>query len=328
MPLAEIVHHFDPFVFRFSETVGLRWYGLAYLGGFLLGFAILKRLCERGFCQLQPKKVADFITYAAIFGVLLGGRLGYMLFYNLDGLRADPLSFIKVWDGGMASHGGILGLVFFTLYYSRKHGLSWRNLGDNLVCVAPLGILFGRLANFINGELYGRIAQGVPWAMKFPMALERRPPASGVEPVLVEVAEFNDEPLRAYVESGSQIHSGIHALVAAGQKDPRVLDRLGDYLAPRHPSQLYEGLLEGALLFGVLMLVRFRFPRLRYGILTGLFFVLYALFRIVVENYREPDLGIALWWGLSRGQFLSLFLLLIGVVFLVTASPAEKKRPA
>ena len=167
MLLAYYVHDLSPFLLKIGGF-GLRWYGLAYLAGFVIGTLLYRRLAQRGYSDLRPDQVADFITMGALFGVLLGGRLGYMLFYDPVGFLHDPLLIIRVWEGGMASHGGILGLALYTFWYARKHGFSWRNLCDNLVVVAPVGLFLGRCANFINGELYGREAT-------FPdMAQERR----------------------------------------------------------------------------------------------------------------------------------------------------------
>ncbi len=180
--LAYFVHRFSPFVFEFREGVGLRWYGLAYVAAFLLGYRLYRWLAERGYTQMPPEQVSDFITWAAVFGVMLGGRLGWVFFYWIpaEGWRAaieQPLTFFKVWEGGMASHGGILGLVLFTLFWARKKRLSWTSIGDSLCVVAPIGLLLVRCANFINGELYGKPSDA-PWAVLFPGdpdALPRHP---------------------------------------------------------------------------------------------------------------------------------------------------------
>ena len=130
-------------------------------------------LSKRGYADLPPQRVGDFITGCALFGVIVGGRLGYVFFDKPEMLR-EPLSILRVWEGGMSSHGGMLGLLLFTFYYAWRHKISWLNLGDNLVVTAPIGLFFGRCANFINGELYGRIAN-VPWAMQFPKELFDHP---------------------------------------------------------------------------------------------------------------------------------------------------------
>ena len=149
--LAYYVHDLSPFLIRFNESVGLRWYGLAYVAAFIAGYFVIRHLAQRGWCDIPPDKVGDFVTGCAIFGVLLGGRLGYMLFYNLGEFLQNPLIIVKVWDGGMSAHGGMLGVLFYCLWYSWRNKISWRNIGDNLVVAVPIGIFFGRVANFING---------------------------------------------------------------------------------------------------------------------------------------------------------------------------------
>ena len=244
---------------------------------------------------MPAAQVADFITGAAVFGVMLGGRLGYAIFYNLNGTLHDPLSFFRVWQGGMSSHGGILGLVLFTFYFARRHSLSWTSIADSLVVVGPIGVFVVRCANFINGELYGRVSQ-VPWAMQFP-------------------AELYENPNLAALAGASE-DLPVNRIIAEARHDPALAERLRDLLPPRHPSQLYEALLEGVVLFAALWLLRTRM-RLPRGVITGAFFVLYALLRIVGEMFREPDPA----WHMgpfSAGQFLSLFMFVIGAVFVVS----------
>jgi phosphatidylglycerol:prolipoprotein diacylglycerol transferase len=316
---ATYVHDLNPVLWRITDAIQLRWYGLAYLLGFLAGFLLLRNLARRGLWVLKPEKTADFISAAALFGVFLGGRLGYLFFYQLpeNGWRTlidDPLMVLRVWEGGMASHGGILGLVIFTWFYAKKHQVTWTGLGDGLCVVAPLGLFFGRMANFINGELYGRIAHGVPWAVKFPLSLQH-------EPAEVQSAAWQEctriEPSLAESES-------IGALVAAVRGNPDVAKALGNFLEARHPSQIYEALLEGALLFAILWIVRLRLPKAPDGLLTGMFFLLYALFRIIGEQYREPDS--AMIGALTKGQFFSLFMFLFAAAFLFHAWLGWKKN--
>lgn len=302
MLLAYYVHHLSPFLIEIAPGWGIRWYGLAYVAGFAAGIVLYRQLARHGFSDLKPEAVSDFILWGALFGVVLGGRLGYMLFYNLGGFIANPLSIFEFWDGGMASHGGIAGLALYTLWYAWRHQVSWRNIGDNLVVVAPLGLLFGRLANFINGELFGRIAH-VPWAMQFPKELLF---ASSAEQAAAMSAAHTVAPHLATIKD----------VVEASQTSPQIRDALSHVLQPRHPSQLYEAALEGALLFAILWILRTRF-RLPNGILTGIFFIAYALLRIVGEQFREPDAPLT--GPFTRGQFLSLFLIVTGIVFLISA---------
>lgn len=305
MPLLAYVHDLSPFALRFGEGFGIRWYGLAYVAAFLAGYGICLHLARRGFSDIAPGAIADFITGTALFGVVLGGRLGYMLFYDLENFLQDPLLVFKLWDGGMSSHGGILGIVIFTFIYARRKKIPWLNVGDTVVVAAPVGIFLGRCANFINGELYGRPAT-VPWAVQFPAELHEIDPARA-QAALDSAAAANPA------------WNSIPALIA-NASDPRLSEILAQHLTPRHPSQIYAALLEGAALFAILWILRTRF-RLPDGILTGVFFIAYALLRIIGEFFREPDAPPTL--ALTRGQFLSLFLLLIGAAFLAAA----KLRP-
>ena len=298
--LAYYLHDFDPFIVRLWDDVGPRWYGMAYVLAFACGFWLLRVLAKRGYTELPVDHVGDFITWGALFGVMLGGRLGYVLFYRPDMLR-EPLSILRVWEGGMSSHGGMLGLIAFTFWYAWRHKLSWTNLGDNLVVAAPIGLFFGRCANFINGELYGRLTTA-PWAVLFPKELLE--PANG------------GEAQRALV-AAQQIDSSLtsaDAIVSHLSDQPQLREVLRPILTPRHPSQIYEALLEGVFLFAILWVVRTR-TRQPNGVLTGLFFVCYAIFRIVVEYFREPDASLIA--GFTRGQFFSFFLIAIGLAFII-----------
>lgn len=366
---AAYVHQLDPVIFQFTDKIALRWYGLAYLAGFLAGYLLLKRLAERKLWVLAPEKTADFIAALALLGVFAGGRLGYVFFYlsgglvkakevagvtlsaweylkfwNLfefnkvwwDTIASDPLVIVRVWEGGMASHGGIIGVAVFTYFYARRHKLSWTGLGDGISVVAPIGLLCGRIANFINGELYGRVANGVAWAVKFPDAL--------INPKLPEHERFNEAMQAAinaddgFMKSLGDVPPGLdfdenrlyffHRLVEASRKSDVIADAIAPYLEPRHPSQLYEGLLEGALLFAILMFVRMKFPRAPHGLLTGLFFGLYATFRIIAEQFREPDAAWVIKDVLTQGQFLSLFMYFFSAAFLVFALRNPRKAEA
>ncbi|MFM8230942.1 MAG: prolipoprotein diacylglyceryl transferase, partial [Chthoniobacterales bacterium] len=172
--IAYWVHNLDPFAIQFGNGFGIRWYGIAYLAAFAAAYFVYLHLAKRGFSVIPADKVGDFITGCAVFGVLIGGRLGHFVFYDRAALAADPLVFFRVWEGGMSAHGGILGVALYTLWYAWKHQVSWPGLGDNLVVGVPLGLFFGRLANFINGELYGRPAS-IPWAVKFPQEVYQLP---------------------------------------------------------------------------------------------------------------------------------------------------------
>ena len=296
---AYYLHDFDPFIFHISENIGPRWYGMAYVLAFACSYALLRVLSKQGYCDLSPDKVGDFITGCALLGVIVGGRLGYVFFYKPEMLR-DPLSIFRVWEGGMSSHGGIMGIFFFALFYARRHHLSFRNLGDNLVVTAPIGLFLGRCANFINGELYGRPAN-LPWAVQFPK-------------------ELLDNPVEAERAAAicKQIDPSLttpNAIIAAIHRQPAVRDALRSVLTPRHPSQLYEAFFEGIVLFAILWFMRTRM-RQPNGVLMGVFLICYAVFRIVLETFREPDA--ALIAGFTRGQFFSFFLIAMGAAFVIS----------
>ncbi len=309
--LAYYVHHLNPFLIRFSESWGIRWYGMAYLAAFLAAYALTRHLSRQGLCDLPVAKVGDFIFGGAFFGVILGGRIGYMLFYNWQGFLADPLVFFRIQEGGMSAHGGILGLVFYSLWFARRHHVSWLNIGDSLVVCAPLGLLLGRLANFINGELYGRIAS-VAWAMQFPKELYDAPP------------ELRSRAIAAATRLDPTWDS-TESIIQASMTSPELRSQLADILTPRHPSQLYEAALEGGLLFAILWVLRTRF-RLHDGTLTAAFFIGYAILRSLGEFFREPDAPLT--GLLTRGQFLSVGLLLIGVSFWIASRRTKLTGPA
>lgn len=261
------VHDLSPFVVRFSDSWGIRYYGLAYVLAFFIAALLLRLYWRAGRSVLNPKAQSDLLL-AVVIGVLVGGRLGYFLLYSPATLIHEPLALLRVWDGGMASHGGFVGVCVALVWLVRKHRLAWRPVADILVTLAPPGLLLGRLANFINGELWGKISH-VPWAVIFP----------------------------ASAPAGTALTD----------------------IPPRHPSQLYEALLEG-LFLTVYTQVRFwrcRAIREKPGQLTGEFLILYAVVRAVGEIFREPDASLLL--GMSRGTFYSLFLVVGGLVLLATS---------
>lgn len=319
--LATYVHNLDPVALPIYKGIALRWYGLAYLLGFLAGFLLLRSLARRRLWVLAPEKTADFIAAAALFGVFLGGRLGYILFYHIpkagfESLVHDPALIFRVWEGGMASHGGILGLVIFTWFYAKKEKVTWTGLGDGLCVVAPLGLMFGRAANFINGELYGRVANGVPWAMKFPLSINEESQATR-DAAWAACAQIDPAAGNAPT---------AEALAAVARHNPEVSETLAGFIKARHPSQIYEGLLEGVLLFTILYIVRVKFPKAPDGLLTALFFSLYAIFRIFGEHFREPDAAMV--GPFTKGQFFSFFMFAFAAAFFFHAWRGWKKRKA
>ena len=240
----------------------LRWYSLAYIAGILVGWWYLLRLIAQPGAPMAKRHADDFVFYATL-GIILGGRFGYILFYKPE-MLGTPLEILKLWEGGMSFHGGVIGVVIGILLFCRKNGLNWLRVHDYVACVYPIGHFFGRLANFVNGELWGKQTD-LPWGMVFP---------GGGEVV-------------------------------------------------RHPSQLYEAGLEGAVLFLILWVMFWKTDaRYQPGKLVGAFTFLMAVFRFLIEMVREPDAGITGLFGLSMGQTLSIPMMFVGLYFFVTA----KKR--
>ncbi len=275
------LHSLDPFVLRFTETLGIRWYGLSYALGFFCGYLLFRYGNAKGRSPLDNSKL-ETLMIALFLGVMVGGRLGYMLFYNFDQLRANPSSVFHVWEGGMASHGGIIGVGLALWWCAKRFKLPFYAVADQVCAVAPLGLFFGRIANFINGELWGKVSD-VSWAVIFPKA-----PLEAIGPV-VWVAE------------------------------------LGQYANPRHPSQLYAAVLEGLV---VLAWVQWRYWSIpasssspskcglqRHGVVATEFLIVYALMRIISEQFREPDAALISLGALdvSRGVFFSLLTLGAGI---------------
>lgn len=263
--------------------VSIHWYGLMYVLGGLFGWWLGKRRLAQGRLPATYDQYADLIFYAMI-GVIVGGRLGYMLFYGFEQIRADPFALLRVWEGGMSFHGGLLGVLAAVAYWSRKRGIRFFDTVDFVAPLVPIGLGLGRLGNFIGGELWGRHTD-LPWGVIFPRALDHL----------------------------GKTHEELVAMYQAGQLNHEA----------RHPSQLYELLLEGVVLFAVLWLFSAR-PRRRYAV-SGLFALLYGLFRFGVEFVREPDvqLGYLAFGWLTMGQILSLPLILVGIGLLI----ASRRQP-
>ncbi len=266
--------------------LALRWYALAYIVGLLGGYWLIRRAIRTP--RLWPRQpvmsaaqLESLLTWV-IVGVILGGRIGYVLFYQPQIYLRDPLQVLRVWEGGMSFHGGFLGVVVAGMIFCRRNGLSMLSTGDMMAMVAPIGLLLGRIANFINAELWGR-ATDLPWGVAFP---------------------------------------GDAALC-------------GGVVCGRHPSQLYEAVLEGVVLGALVLNAVWRAGWLaRPGRVMGLFVAGYGLARFAVEFVRQPDaqfatfgnpLGLA-WqvngWGLTQGQALSLPMIAVGLWFLLRARPA------
>ena len=319
--LATYIHHIDPIIVNLPHTpLAIRWYGLAYVAGFILGYLVLLQLSKRRLYCVEPAKLSDFITAICLFGVLVGGRLGEFFFYwlpahGLAGLWADPLWVLRVWEGGMASHGGILAVLLVAIYWARRQ--HWPALGvcDGLAIVSSIGIFFGRVANFINGELYGRPCPADhPLAMKFPQELMELPVATQQQAVLAmeQAAGAPLDALRSASDSGT-----VDTILRLTRESEGIREALGQYLTPRYPSQLFEALGEGLIIFIVLITLRLLWKKAPAGIFSALFCFMYAAARILTECYREPDAP--MWGSITRGQYLSFAVIALGLVFLFFA---------
>tara|TARA_B100000989_G_scaffold220737_1_gene168517 strand:- start:3536 stop:4318 length:783 start_codon:yes stop_codon:yes gene_type:complete len=257
------INNFDPVAFSIF-SLDFRWYSLSYIFGILAGWVIGKKIL----INADEKKVKfdDYISFL-IVGIILGGRLGYVIFYNFDYYSTNLLEIFKIWQGGMSFHGGLIGVILATILYSKKNNQNPYIYLDVVSSVAPIGIFFGRIANYINSELYGT-ETSLPWGVKFVK-----------------------------------------------------IDNLY-----RHPSQLYEAIFEGALLFIILMYLRSRNSMKVPGLISAMFLIIYSIFRFLIEFFRIPDeqLGYIL-FNLSMGQILSIIFLISGCYLVYTKYEFKKK---
>jgi len=264
----------DPVIFSIGP-LQIRWYGLAYVTGILLGWRYARLLVENrrlwpeGGSRISALDIDDFLIWATV-GIVAGGRIGYILFYDFAAVSANPLRALEIWNGGMSFHGGLLGTLAAMILFAHKRRIPLFNLFDVVCAVVPVGLFFGRVANFINAELWGKLTD-VPWAFVFPTG--------------------------------------------------------GPFA--RHPTQLYEAGLEGLLLLAVLAWLIYRHQALRSpGLVSGVFVSGYALSRIFVEFYREPDahLGYLAGGWLTMGMVLSLPMLAVGIWAIATAGSRARSN--
>ncbi len=254
------IHNLDPVLFDFGSFV-IRWYSLAYILGILIGWWLGKKIIYKKLNTLNfnfdIKEFDNLITYI-IVSIIVGGRLGYVLFYNFEYYILNPIDVFKIWKGGMSFHGALIGIILGTHLFSIKRDISTFFLLDVIACVSPIGIFFGRVANFINGELVGKTTS-VPWGVIFP-----------------QFDAFS-----------------------------------------RHPSQLYEAILEGLILFVIMNLLLFR-KNYIIGTCSYMFLLLYGCFRIFSEFFREPDVQIGYLLNfISMGTLLSIFMIIGGIIILL-----------
>ena len=246
------INNFDPVAFQIM-SFEIRWYSLAYILGIIIGWIICKKILIKN--PDINQKFDDYITFL-IIGIILGGRLGYVLFYNLNYYTSNIVDIFKIWQGGMSFHGGLLGIIIASILFAKKNNQDTFIYTDLVSLVAPIGIFFGRLANFVNSELYGKVTD-VPWAVTF-----------------IQVDNLS-----------------------------------------RHPSQLYEAIFEGVILFVLLLYFRNKNYLERPGLISGLFLIFYSIFRFCIEFFRVPDEQIGyLIFNLSMGQIISLIFIIIGTI--------------
>jgi phosphatidylglycerol:prolipoprotein diacylglycerol transferase len=328
-----MIHDLDPFIWQISGNFGIRWYGMAYLAGFMLSFWIIYRMATSYRAQIPVRLISDFITYCAL-GTMIGGRLGYVLFYSPDLLtRFKPeLPFWGVFavnEGGMASHGGMIGLVIACILFAKKHKVPVLHLLDLVAFCAPVGVFLGRIANFINGELVGRECDpSFALGVKFPTDILGWPKHSPeklklITPVIEKMGLSVDQWLQAVSSMREQaasrdfIYDTLEKIIQSIQNGGMLVrDALGPFLVARHPSQLYAAFGEGIFLFLCLLIIWHR-PR-KPGVITSSCVVIYAIVRIVDEHFRMPDehIGYQL-FDLTRGQWLSIAMFVTGLFLML-----------
>ncbi len=256
--LAYYVHNLNPIIFSLGP-IQPRWYGFAYLMGFLGAYILIQKLSRDGMLRLAPDKVPDLVLNGCIFGVLIGGRVGYVLFYDLPNSLAHhetPLlwsfsnsfpfwGLLRVMDGGMSAHGGVIFTILTLLWFARKYKVSVINIGDAACMVVPIGLFFGRIANFINGELYGHPST-VPWAVKFPSEIYAPTNGSILSSVDAQLPSVYAKILPGYPAGFNSDDAYQQLCRLLQQHSQTAVNAVADILPARHPSQLYEAMLEGS----------------------------------------------------------------------------------
>ncbi len=340
------LHQLDPFAIEFPASWqnrpfvpdGIRWYGLSYVAGFILAWLFFRWMAVTKRSTLPTAAAAADLLFYIILGVLLGGRLGYVLFYQ-PSLFLEFTGHFPYWGllavntGGMASHGGMIGVILACWLYAHRRRVSPLHLLDLTVLAAPAGLGLGRLANFVNAELWGKALpasmQSYPlsepaihppwWSVKYPEEILQWDRAS----------EF-DSARRVQVDQLTSIVGGgdrfdLNVVEAVRQGDQAVTAVVEPLLTAYYPSQIIQALTDGPIVLAILALLWLR-PR-KPGVIGGTFLIAYGVMRIVTERYRQPDEGVALLLGaLSRGQVLSIFMVLAGIIVLILCQRRNVER--
>ena len=314
------LHLVDPVALDLSTIADflprIHWYGLMYLASFMVFWLLANHRARQSRYDWTREQISDYLFFGVI-GVVLGGRLGYLIFYDFANVIDDPHRIYQIWKGGMSYHGGLFGVTVALWYFVRKTGKSFWQAADFIVPCAAIGLFFGRLGNFIGGELWGRLTQS-PFGVLFPKA-----------PELVQFQEdtitrLAPELAQRSVEWVQVTHPDIF------NKSIELMQTAADSGAlsafARHPSQLYQALLEGLLLFLVVWLYSARSRPVMS--VTGLYFAGYGVCRFIVEFFRQPDahLGAVAFDWLTMGQLLSLPLILLGTGMIIVAYKRESAR--
>ncbi|QSQ12370.1 prolipoprotein diacylglyceryl transferase [Myxococcus landrumensis] len=310
-PLLDI----SPVVVRFSETLFLRWTGVAYLVGFLLVFAVLWRQAARGQGPFQKREVPEFVLYAGLFGVMLGGRLGYVLLHQWEDFSRDGSIFFQFRQGGASMLGALVGVLVFAVYFARQHQRSWLQVTDALVVFAPLGFLLGSLALFTEGAPLGQVTS-VPWAFLFPAEVGM-PDFRPLVPPAFDVATL------AYAPG--------HEVALLARTNAALLAELHRILPARHPVLLYQAVLEGVVLGAILLAVRRGWRSRPEGMLSGVFFVLSGGLALISLPFRAPQPNLSFAASFEQSALAPVLLMALGAAFILSAlapRPREEARPS
>lgn len=325
------LHTLDPYAIQLTDTIGLRWYGLSYALGFVIAWLFFRWMAQTGRSPLTVQQVGDIMMYG-IAGVIVGGRLGHVIFYGHGRPLLEFSDAFPYWEvlainrGGMSAHGGVAGVILACLIYKWRHGVSSLHLLDLGAMISTVGLSIGRLANFLNAELWGkRLPQDLQadppwWSIKYPqeVSLFQGEQLVQLGEIMPEVGVPTGDWLMWLSSRGSDeiehlISVATNRLVSAVQDGNEVIATfLQPMLTAYYPSQLFQAITDGPILGGLLAIIWLR-PR-KPGVIGACFLLFYGILRIASEVFRQPDEGVALLLGLSRGQVLSILMILVPLI--------------